>query len=45
MISLRRMEYLKRKGREQAKKWMHETILYGLEKSFYSKEDISQIVY
>lgn len=35
---------LEKKRRGQAKKWMHESILYGLEKSFYSKEDISQIV-
>ena len=35
---------LEKKRREQAKKWMHESILYGLEKSFYSKEDIHKIV-
>ncbi len=35
---------LERKRRDQARKWMHETILYGLEKSFYSNEDISKIV-
>ena len=35
---------LDKKRREQAKKWMHESVLYGLEKSFYSKEDIVEII-
>ncbi len=35
---------LEKKRREQAKKWMHESILYGLEKSFYSEKEITEII-
>lgn len=35
---------LQNKRREQTRKWMHETILLGLENSFYSDEDIQNIL-
>ncbi|MFA9408297.1 MAG: methylmalonyl Co-A mutase-associated GTPase MeaB [Candidatus Dadabacteria bacterium] len=35
---------LQHKRQEQTKRWMHEAILYGLKKSFYSNEDINKTV-
>jgi len=35
---------LQHKRQEQTKRWMHEAILYGLKKSFYSNEDIKKTV-
>ncbi|MEK6223452.1 MAG: methylmalonyl Co-A mutase-associated GTPase MeaB [Thermodesulfobacteriales bacterium] len=35
---------LQHKRQEQTKRWMHEAILYGLKKNFYSNEDINKTV-
>ncbi|MEM7009047.1 MAG: methylmalonyl Co-A mutase-associated GTPase MeaB [Thermodesulfobacteriota bacterium] len=35
---------LNNKRKEQLKKWMHESIVYGLEQNFYSKDDIAKVV-
>ncbi|MGB3364761.1 MAG: methylmalonyl Co-A mutase-associated GTPase MeaB [Thermodesulfobacteriota bacterium] len=35
---------LEKKRQEQTKRWMHEAILYGLKKSFYSNEEINKAV-